>query len=193
LGGSDFDVSCEAEELSNEVACSIVFPGNPPHPALANHVSASIPCSVRHPVAKLVLLFRIYALTHGIVSLIVAIANRQRARSRFLQAFKGVIRIWADTVTMRSLVISAIVLIFFIWVCVSDGNLEVEAIRLRKEISGEVWLALSGVVLILFALILRLRPVLGTFDLVWMVGGCALLFRLFETMMGREVRFMQHA
>lgn len=39
-------------------------------------------------VAKVVLLFGIYALTHGIVLLIVAIANRQKARSRFLQGFE---------------------------------------------------------------------------------------------------------
>lgn len=104
------------------------------------------------------------------------------------------IGIWADTLTMRSLVISAIVLMFFIPVCVSEANLEVlEAIRLRKEISGEAWLALRVVLLILFALTLRLRPALGTFDLVWLVGGCALLFGFFEIMLGREVRFMQYA
>ena len=146
-------------------------------------------------VAKLVLLFGIYALTHGIVSLIAAIANRQKSRSRLLLAFEGVIGIWAGTVTMRSPLISTIVLIFFIWVwALATGILRIfEAIRLRKEISGEVWLALSGVVLILFAFMLRLRPVLGTFDLAWVIGGCALLFGLFEIMLGRELRSMQHA
>ena len=87
------------------------------------------------------------------------------------------------------------VLIFFIWVwALVTGILRIfEAIRLRKEISGEVWLALSGVVLVLFAFMLRLRPTLGGFDLAWVIGATALLFGLFEIMLGRELRSMQHA
>jgi uncharacterized membrane protein HdeD (DUF308 family) len=34
----------------------------------------------------------------------------------------------------------------------------VGAIRLRKEISGEVWLVLSGLASVLFAFMLMLRP-----------------------------------
>ena len=146
-------------------------------------------------VAKLILLFGIYALTHGLVSLIAAIANRQKSRSRWLLAFEGVIGIWAGLVTLRSPLTTAVVLIFFIWVwALVTGILRIfEAIRLRKEISGEVWLALSGVVLVLFAFMLRLRPTLGGFDLAWVIGATALLFGLFEIMLGRELRSMQHA
>lgn len=145
--------------------------------------------------AKLVLLFGIYALTHGIVSLVAVIANRQKSRSRLLLAFEGVIGIWAGVVTLRSPLTTAMVLIFFIWVwALVTGILRiVEAMRLRKEITGEVWLALSGVVLILFALMVRLRVVLSAFDLAWVIGACALLFGLFEIMLGRELRSMQHA
>jgi uncharacterized membrane protein HdeD (DUF308 family) len=146
-------------------------------------------------VAKLVLLFGIYALTHGTVSLIAAIANRQKSRNRLLLVFEGVIGIWAGLVTLRSPLTTAMVLIFFIWVwALVTGILRIfEAIRLRREITGEVWLALSGVVLILFAFMLRLRPVQGAFDLAWVIGACALLFGLFEIMLGRELRSMQHA
>jgi uncharacterized membrane protein HdeD (DUF308 family) len=146
-------------------------------------------------VAKLMLFFGLYALIHGTISLIAVIANRQKARSRWLLAFEGVIGICAGLVTLRSPLLTAIVLTFFVWAwALVTGVLRIfEAIRLRKEISGEVWLALSGVVLILFAFMLRLRPVLGAFDLAWVIGAGALLFGLLEIMLGRELRSVQHA
>src|SRR6516164_6550863 len=53
-------------------------------------------------VAKLVLFFGLYALIHGTTSLIAAIANRQKTRSRWLLAFEGAIGIFAGLVTLRS-------------------------------------------------------------------------------------------
>jgi uncharacterized membrane protein HdeD (DUF308 family) len=146
-------------------------------------------------VATLVLLFGLFALTQGTLSLIAAIINRQRTRTPWLLAFEGVVGICAGVVTLRRPLTTALVLIVFVWAwALATGILRIfQAIRLRKDISGEVWLALSGVILILFAFMLRLRPVLGAFDLAWVIGGCALLFGLFEIMLGRELRSMQHA
>jgi uncharacterized membrane protein HdeD (DUF308 family) len=146
-------------------------------------------------VATLVLLFGLFALAQGTFSMIAAIINRQRTRSPWLLAFEGVVGICAGVVTLRRPLTTALVLIFFVWAwALATGILRIfQAIRLRKDISGEVWLALSGVILILFAFMLRLRPVLGAFDLAWVIGGCALLFGLFEIMLGRELRSMQHA
>ena len=146
-------------------------------------------------VATLVLLFGFYALTHGLSSLIAAIFNRQKTRNRWLLAFEGVIGIWAGMVTLRAPSTTAMVLIFFVWAwAMATGILRiVEAIRLRKENSGEIWLALSGVVLILFGFMLRLRPVVAVIDLAWVIAACALLFGLFEIMLGRELRSLQHA
>jgi uncharacterized membrane protein HdeD (DUF308 family) len=146
-------------------------------------------------LAKVVLAFGLYAMIHGTVALIAAIADRQKTRSPWLLAAEGVIGIVAGVVTLRSPLLTAILLIFFMWAwALVTGILRIfEAIRLRKEISGEVWLALSGVVLIVFAFMLRLRPVLGDFDLAWVIGAGALLFGLLEIMLGRELRSVQHA
>ena len=146
-------------------------------------------------VATLVLLFGLYALTHGTFSLIAAIINRRRTRSPWLLAFEGVVGICAGVVTLRGPLTTALVLIFFVWAwALATGILRIfQAIRLRKEISGEVWLALSGIVLIVFAFILRLRLVVGAFDPAWVIAACALLFGLFEVMLGRELSSMQHS
>jgi len=146
-------------------------------------------------ITTLVLLFGFYALMHGVFSLMAALGNRQQTRSRWLLALEGVVGLWAGIVTLRSPSTTAMVLIFFIWVwAIATGILRiVEAIRLRKEISGEVWLALSGVVTVLFGIILMVRPMVGLIGLVWVIAGYALIFGLFEIMLGFELRAVRHA
>ena len=146
-------------------------------------------------IATLVLLFGFYALIHGTFSLIAAIGNRQMTGSRWLLVLEGVVGIYAGIITLRSPSTTAMVLIFFVWVwAIATGVLRIaEAIRLRKEISGEVWLALSGVVTVLFGVMLMLRPVVGVIGLAWVIAGYALLLGLFEIMLGWELRSIRNA
>ena len=146
-------------------------------------------------LATLALLFGLYALIHGISSMFAAVAYRPEAGNRLLLALEGVVGIWAGVVTLRTPSTTAMVLIFFVWVwAIATGILRiVEAIRLRKEISGEVWLALSGVVTVLFGVVLMLRPLAGVIALTWVIAGYALIFGLFEIMLGWELRALRQA
>jgi uncharacterized membrane protein HdeD (DUF308 family) len=67
------------------------------------------------------------------------------------------------------------------------------AIRLRREISGEVWLALSGGLSVLFAIMLMMRPAVGAITLVWVIAGYALILGVLEIMLGVELRSMHTA
>ncbi len=140
--------------------------------------------------ATLVLLFGFYALVDGGVSLLAAIGGRRPGEDRWLLALEGVIGIWAGVVTLRAPQITAVMLVFFISIwAMATGFLRIAAaIRLRKEISGELWLALSGVISVLFALMLMLRPNVGAIGLVWVIAGYALILGLFEIMLGVELR-----
>lgn len=64
----------------------------------------------------------------------------------------------------------------------------VGAIRLRKEISGEVWLVLSGLASVLFAFMLMLRPGVKALALVWVIAGYALTIGVLLVMLGIELR-----
>jgi uncharacterized membrane protein HdeD (DUF308 family) len=145
-------------------------------------------------IATLILLFGLYALIHGILSLSAAISGHGQGGSRVLLAIEGIVGLGAGIITLRSPSTTAMVLVFFIWVwAIATGILRIaEAIRLRKEISGDLWLALSGVVTVLLGLILLLRPVLGAVGLAWIIGGYALLLGLFEILLGRDLRAMRH-
>ena len=146
-------------------------------------------------IGTLVLLFGWYALFHGVSAIIGAIGYRPEAGNRWLLALEGVVGIWAGIVTLRSPSTTAVVLIFFVWVwAIATGILRiVEAIRLRKQIRGEVWLALSGVVTVVFGLMLMLRPVASLIALAWVIAAYALLLGLFEIMLGLELRTLGHA
>jgi uncharacterized membrane protein HdeD (DUF308 family) len=145
-------------------------------------------------LAILLRLFGYYALIHGFFSIIAAI-NRRRGGNPWLLALEGVVGIWAGIVTLRSPSTTAMVLIFFIWAwAIATGVLRiVEAVRLRKEISGEVWLALSGVLTLVFGVMLMVRPVAGLIGLAWIIAGYALLLGLFEILLGVELRTVQSA
>jgi uncharacterized membrane protein HdeD (DUF308 family) len=141
-------------------------------------------------LATLVLLFGFYALLDGLFSLLSAIGGRRRREDRWLLMLEGVVGIWAGVVTLRAPAVSAVVLVFFmsIWAMATGFLRIVAAIRLRKEFSGEVWLALSGVASVLFAFMLMLRPAVGALALVWIIAGYALIMGLFLVMLGFELR-----
>jgi uncharacterized membrane protein HdeD (DUF308 family) len=146
-------------------------------------------------VATLVVMFGLYALVDGVFSLLTAIGGRRHREDRWLLALEGIIGIWAGVVTLRAPEVTAVVLVFFISIwAMATGFLRIAAaIRLRKEISGEVWLALSGVLAVLFALMLIMRPVVGVLGLVWLIAGYALVLGVFEIMLGVELRSLRTA
>jgi uncharacterized membrane protein HdeD (DUF308 family) len=146
-------------------------------------------------LATLVLLFAFYALTDGIFSLFTAIGGQRNREQRWLLSLEGVVGIWAGVVMLRAPAVTALFLVFFIsiWAMVTGSLRIVAAIRLRKEITGELWLVLSGVFAILFALMLMARPLVGAVTLVWVIGGYALILGLFQVLLGFELRRLRPA
>jgi len=146
-------------------------------------------------LTTLVLLFGYFAIVYGLFSLAASFGGRRQGAARWLLAMEGVIGLWAGIVTLRTPSTTAMVLIFFIWVwAIATGLLRIfEAIRLRKEISGEVWLALSGVLGVLFGLLLIFRPMAGVITLAWIIAGYALLLGILEILLGFELRSMGHS
>ena len=58
------------------------------------------------------------------------------------------------------------------------------AVRLRKEVSGEIWLALSGLTSVIFACMIMLRPEAGALALVWIIAGYAIVLGTSLIMLG---------
>jgi uncharacterized membrane protein HdeD (DUF308 family) len=141
----------------------------------------------------LVLMFGLYALSDGIFCLVSAAGSGRD--DRWLLVLEGIVGLWAGLVMLRSPSLTAVVLIFLmsIWAMATGVLRLAAAFRLRRAIPGEFWLAFSGILGVLFALLLMFRPGIGALSVVWIIGAFALAFGLTEIVLGVELRRIQHA
>lgn len=64
----------------------------------------------------------------------------------------------------------------------------VAAIRLRREIEGELWLAIGGIIAIAFGVYLIVNPGDGLVSLVWLVGFWAVAFGVINLVLAWRLR-----
>ena len=126
----------------------------------------------------LTFLWGAYAIVDGVLALWEAIAGRGGyTGSRFWLAIVGIAGIIAGLLAFAWPGLTALVLLMFIavWAIVT-GLFEVwGAIQLRKEIDGEWLLILSGLLSVVFGVILLARPGIGALAVVWLIGWYAIL------------------
>src|SRR5262245_45347094 len=130
-----------------------------------------------HTLVALVILYGAYALTDGVLSIAAAICGRGRTPVGWL-IFVGVLGILAGLATFTWPHITALVLLALIGVwAILHGALEIAgAIRLRREIHGEFFLILSGLISVVFGLFVLFRPGAGALAIVWLIAFYAVLF-----------------
>jgi uncharacterized membrane protein HdeD (DUF308 family) len=127
-------------------------------------------------LAVLVLLFGIYAVVDGYFALFAAIGGWSHREDRWLLLLEGFIGIGAGILTLRAPGITTVALLFFVaaWALATGVLRIVAAIRLRKEITGEFWLALSGIASVVFAFLVMMNPAAGALAIAWLIGWYAL-------------------
>lgn len=141
-------------------------------------------------IASLVLVWGAYALADGVIALIAAISGKTESDDRWLVGLQGFIGIAAGVITLLMPGVTAIGLLIAIaaW-SLAVGVLQiVSAIRLRKEIEGEFWLGLSGLLSIVFAFFVIARPGQGALAIVWVLGAYALVFGITMIILAFRVR-----
>jgi uncharacterized membrane protein HdeD (DUF308 family) len=125
----------------------------------------------------LVALFAAYALLGGAVSVFGAIKNRKSDEDWWLLLLLGLVGIGAGLIAVVHPGLTALVLVLVMGAnALLTGVLEiVVAIRLRKVMRGEWLLLLSGVVSIVFGILVFLFPEAGALALVWLISAYALI------------------
>ena len=110
--------------------------------------------------------------------MITAIGGRSENESWWALLLAGLAGIGIGVLTFYNPAITALTLqvLIAMW-AVSTGLLQVvAAIRLRKEIQGELWLVAAGLLSIAFGVLLVARPVVGALAVLWIIGSYAVLF-----------------
>jgi uncharacterized membrane protein HdeD (DUF308 family) len=141
-------------------------------------------------LTTLVLFFGAYAFADGVLAIASAIMRRGTTDRWWVVLLEGLAGVAAGVVTLFFPGITALVLLYIIaaWALVT-GVLEiVAAIRLRKAITGEWLLALSGIASIALGVLLVLAPGAGALALVLWIGAYALVFGALLVALGLRLR-----
>jgi uncharacterized membrane protein HdeD (DUF308 family) len=141
-------------------------------------------------LSALVLLFGVYALIDGAINIAGAWrASRAHVRwgTLLLQGLAGIL---AGAITLAWPAITALALIYLIaaWSLVIGLIEIVAAIRLREFLSNEWLLALSGVLSLIFGVLLLVAPLAGALAIALWIGVYALIFGVVLIALGFRVR-----
>src|SRR5438552_7852430 len=129
-------------------------------------------------LAALVLLFGAYALVDGVFNIIAAVRRRAGDPPWWVLLLEGIVGVAAGVVTFVLPGLTAVTLVYIIaaWAIVT-GVLEiVAAVRLRRQLTGEWWLLLGGVLSVVFGVVVMLAPAAGALAMVLWIGAYAIVF-----------------
>jgi uncharacterized membrane protein HdeD (DUF308 family) len=126
----------------------------------------------------LTILWGVYALSDGLVTLGAGLFGKgEQTSSRWWLAIAGIASIAAGVVTFMWPGMTSIVLLMFIaaWAIVVGFMQIWGAFQLRKEISNEWLLGLSGLVSVAFGVLMFMRPNAGALATLWIIGAYAVV------------------
>jgi uncharacterized membrane protein HdeD (DUF308 family) len=128
-------------------------------------------------LVTLVLFYGAFVLVDGVLALAQAIMGGNMS-SRWWLALIGVAGIAAGILTFMWPGLTALLLLIFIacWAIVLGAFQIAGAIRLRKEIDNEWTLILSGVLSVLFGIVLLVQPGAGAVGLIWVIAAYSVVF-----------------
>jgi uncharacterized membrane protein HdeD (DUF308 family) len=138
----------------------------------------------------LVTFFGAYIFIDGLFSIYTSISNWKERDDHWLSLLSGIAGVGIGVVTFRTPGITALVLLMFIatWALVIGVLQIAAAIRLRKEMEGEFWLGLSGVLSIVFAFLLWSFPGEGAMSVIFLIGAYAILLGISLIALGLKLR-----
>lgn len=133
-----------------------------------------------HTLAVLILLFGVFAIVNGVVAVLGALQSLREHQHAWLRGLAGVLSILAGIAALVWPRETAVILFLIIalWAIVT-GIVEIGAAFQFRQLGVEAWiLAASGVISILFGVILLVWPRTGMLALAWLIGVYAIIYGL---------------
>jgi uncharacterized membrane protein HdeD (DUF308 family) len=141
-------------------------------------------------LTAIVLLFGFYAVIDGVLALIAAVREIRNHGHWGVMLLEGIIGIAAGVIVLLWPGIGALALTLIVaaW-ALATGVLEIiMAVRLRRVISGEWLLVLSGVLSIALGVVVALFPGVGALALIWWMGAYALAYGVVMLTLALRIR-----
>jgi uncharacterized membrane protein HdeD (DUF308 family) len=138
----------------------------------------------------LIVLFSVTVIAGGLLSIVAAIRSISEKERWLTLAAEGAIGVGAGLVALiwPDLAAKTFLYIIAIWAILS-GVLEIiAAVRLRREISNEWFLGLTGLASILFGIIAIARPLSGALAVLWLIGIGSIFIGAFLILLGWRLR-----
>jgi uncharacterized membrane protein HdeD (DUF308 family) len=141
-------------------------------------------------LAALVIVWGAYALADGIFALAGAWQVRDQGKPFWALILVGLIGIAAGVLTFMWPGMTALALLMVIaaWACVMGVFQIVAAIRLRKLIEGEWLLGLSGLLSVLFGVLMVASPGAGALAMLAMIAAYAIVFGVLLIVLGLRLK-----
>ena len=132
-------------------------------------------------------------LVDGIFRVIAAFTHRASDKEWGFDLIIGIVGIIIGLLTFHAPRITVVALVIYIaaWVLMIGATEIAVAIKLRRQIKGEWFLILMGLLSIAFAVLLLWTPLLGAATLIWIVAWYALVFGVLGIILGFRLRSLQ--
>jgi len=140
----------------------------------------------------LIYLFGAYVLVDGIFAVISGISSYGSNERWWAALLEGILGIVVGVLTFIWPITTGLVLLYFIaaWAVVSGIFEIVAAIQLRRAITGEWLMILSGIASIAFGVLLVIFPGAGALGLTWLIGAYAIFFGILFIVLAFRLRGM---
>ncbi len=138
----------------------------------------------------LVLLIGAFFFVDGIMSIVTSFGSRRVEQRWWLSLLEGIAGVLIGVITffMPGITLVAVILMIAAWALITGVFEILAAVRLRKVITGEWFLALSGIISIIFGVVLLVTPGVGAVALVWILGMYALFFGILLLFLGFKLK-----
>lgn len=141
-------------------------------------------------IALLVLFFGAYLLVDGGLGAYSAVTGRKDHDDWWVLLIWSLLSVGVGILTFLAPSVTAMALLFYIVIwAIATGVLQIVAgIRLRKEIRGEWFLILGGLISVIFGAFLMSQPAAGALAMIWLIAIYAILFGVILVALAFRVR-----
>ncbi len=141
-------------------------------------------------LATLVLWFAIFMMIDGVFSIFAVVSNWKTEEDKWLLLAEGSLGLILGFLVYRSpgTFLSFIAFVISFWAIFSGISRIAMAIQLRKEIEGEGWLILSGVLSVIFGIVVFAQPGIGITTLMWIMATFAILVGVLLIVLSLKLR-----